>query len=130
MEKKKQELKPPLQALLISPDDQVRQAILDGKIKATIRDGWRDYRSGPVMLCCHIKPWAVMADIVSVRHCAVWQITEEEILASGFKNRGELIKKLREFYPGIKPDSLVTVIKWNNVRGHLFKKRQDHKRNF
>lgn len=121
---KGQELKQPLYALLISPDDEKRQAILHGRIKATIREGWRDYRPGPVMLCCHIEPWAVMADIVKVRHCALWEITEEEILAGGFRSRAELIKKLKEFYPKIKANSPVTVIKWDNVKGYWVDNRE------
>lgn len=121
--KKEQELKQPLYALLISPDDEKRQAILHGRIKATIREGWRDYQPGPVMLCCHIEPWAVMADIVVVRHCAVWGITKDEILASGFETRAELIKKLKEFCLGIKSYSPVTIIKWDRVRGYLVNKK-------
>ncbi len=119
---KKSELKQPLYALLVSPNDEERKSIIDGKVTATVREDWRDYQPGPVMLCCHIKPWAVMADIMLIRHCELWGVTKDEFLASGFKTRPEFIRKLKARYPEIKPNSLVTVIKWNRVRGFLVKK--------
>ncbi len=111
------EIKGPLQALLISPDHKTRFDILDGKKTVTVRQGWRKYFVGPVMLCCHIRPWAVMADIVDVRHCFLREVTEEECRGSGFKNLEDLTRGLKKYYPDINPDSVVTVIKWQNVRG-------------
>lgn len=69
------------------------------------------------MLCCHIKPWAVMADIVDVRCCHLREVTEEDCQDSGFRNLEELVRGLKKYYPDIGPDSIVTVIKWQNVRG-------------
>lgn len=111
--------KQPLYALLIAPDHETRRSILYGGKCISIREGNRDYRPGPVMICCHLEPWAVMADITSVRHCALAEVTEEEYEADGFWSHDELLAGLRQYYPNINLDSPVTVIRWNNVRGWL-----------
>ena len=72
-------MKRALQAILIAPDSKVRLAIMLGEKKVTIREGHRDYTVGPVMVCCHLVPWAIMATITSVRHTEVIEVTEEEI---------------------------------------------------
>lgn len=112
-------LKHPLQALLVAPDQRMRTAILERIKKISIREGRRDYRSGPVMLCCHLEPWAVMADIVNVRHCTLREVTKEEYKADGFENKVELLNGLKKFYPNMNLDSPVTVIRWDNARGKL-----------
>jgi hypothetical protein len=113
-------VKNPLYALLISPDKNARRAILMGKKKITIREEHRDYRAGQaVMICCHLEPWAVMADITEVRHTELGKILEQEHRDDGYENRNELLSDLRIFYPDIDWKSPVTVIRWNNVRGKL-----------
>jgi len=113
-------LRPPLYALLISPDRESRRAILEERKQITIREGWRDYRPDrPVMICCQIEPWAVMADIVEVRHCSLAEVTREEFEADGYATPREMLESLREFYPHLDWTSPVTVIRWANVRGKL-----------
>lgn len=114
-------LKKPLVALRIAPNREERLAILDGRKKITIRDGYREgYNVGrPVMLCCQIDPWCVMADITKVRHCLLREVTEDECRAGGFSSREEFLTGMRQFYPEIKWNSAVTVISWDNVRGKL-----------
>lgn len=113
-------MKPPLYALLIAPDHGMRTGILYGGKNITIREGHRDYQPGrPVMICCHIEPWAVMADITSVRHTTIAEVTKEEYEADGFHSPEDLLEGLRRFYPSINESSPVTVIKWENVRGWL-----------
>lgn len=112
-------MKQPLYAILIAPDQKVRNAILDGVKKITIREGHRDYKKGKVMLCCHLAPWAVMAEIVKVRHCTLRGVTKEECVADGFSNRVELLRGLQIFYTDITLDSSVTVIRWDSVEGLL-----------
>ena len=113
------QLKWPLQALLIAPDQKMRTAILEKIKKITIREGHRDYHPGPVMLCCHLVSWAVMADIVEVKHCTLIDVTIEEYRADGFENKAELASGMKKFYPNMNLDSPVTVIRWENVRGYL-----------
>ncbi|MBI2676949.1 MAG: ASCH domain-containing protein [Candidatus Yanofskybacteria bacterium] len=116
-------MKPALQALLIAPDCCVRDQIVWGTKTVTIREGHRDYKLGKVMLCCHLEPWAVMADITEVRHCLLKEVTKEECFDDGFSNRVELLHDLQRFYPDLTANSPVTVIKWANVTGTLVPKR-------
>jgi len=114
-------LKRPLVALLIAPDREMRHAILEGRKRITIREGYREgYDLGrPVMLCCQIDPWCVMADIAAVRHCLLSEVTEEEWEADGFASREELLTGMQRFYPEMDWNSAVTIISWDNVRGKL-----------
>lgn len=111
--------KPPLQAILIAPIPEMRSKVISGQKKITIREGHRDYQIGQVMLCCHLEPWAVMAEIIEVRHCLLDQVTDEELQADGFVDRRGLLCGLRRFYPQLSFGSPVTIIRWNNVSGAL-----------
>lgn len=113
-------LKPPLYALLIAPDKKMRDAILDGKKKITIREGHRDYPVGQkVMLCCNLVPWAVMATITNVRHCTLQEVTRGELYAEGFSSHEELLRDLRQYYPNISSSSPITIIGWDDPAGTL-----------
>lgn len=113
-------MKQPLYALLIAPNHRVRTSILYGGRSITIREGHPDYKAGTtVMICCHIEPWVVMADITSVRHTTIAKVTKEEYEADDFFSRKDLLKGLQKYYPDITIDSPVTVIRWENVRGWL-----------
>jgi hypothetical protein len=118
-------LKQPLTALLIAPDEDMRYAIERGLKTITIREGMRDYRKGGmVMLCCHLEPWAVQADITDVRHCRLRHVTEEEWRADGFVSQEDLLHQMHRFYPKLTLDSDVTVIRWTKVRGALVDKNR------
>ena len=112
-------MKQAMQALLIAPDAAMRRDIVDGEKCITIREGHRDYRLGPVMLCCHLEPWAVMADIISVRHTTFGGLRMDEIHDDGCAKQQDLFDLLLRFYPELKPHSDVTVIRWEKVRGAL-----------
>lgn len=113
-------MKQPLVALLISPDERMRNNIVSGTKTITIRDGHRDYRRGQtVMLCCHFEPWAVMADIKEVRHCLLSEVTQKELQDDGFKDVEDMLNGMRRYYPALEHDSPVTVIRWENARGKL-----------
>ena len=113
-------MKQPLYALLVAPDHRMRTDILYGGKSISIREGHRDYKPGhPVMLCCHIVPWAVMADITSVQHCTLREVTKEDYQAEGFHTQKDLLNGLKRFYPAMTLDSPVTVICWTNVKGFL-----------
>jgi hypothetical protein len=108
-----------LQAILIAPDPKVRLDIMLGKKKLTIREGHRDYKVGPVVICCHIYPWAVMATITSVRLTTLSEVTMEEYEADGYANHKEMLRDLRKIYPGLTMKSEVTVICWDNLEGYF-----------
>lgn len=110
-------MKRPLQALLISPNPDMRRAITQGVKQITIREGQRDYTPGPAALFCHLAPWAVMVDIIDVHHRVLADVTIEECQADGFADLDDLLKGLKRFYPLINYLSWVTIIRWENVRG-------------
>ena len=112
-------MKQPLYALLIAPSETDRRAIARGEKTVTVREGHRDYKPGSAALFCHLVPWAVMVDIVEVRHTTLDLVTLEEVQADGFKYLPELKVDLQQYYPSIRWDSPVTVIRWANVRGAL-----------
>ena len=113
-------MKRPLTALLIALDHEMREAILEQRKCVTIREGHRDYRAGDtVMICCHLEPWAVQADVVSVRHCTAEELDTHELSADGFSDTDDLIVGMRRFYPTFDRTTPVTIIWWKNVRGKL-----------
>ena len=105
--------------ILIAPDDRMRNDILSGAKKITIREGLRDYRPGPAMVCCNLVVWAVMVDITNVKHCTLADITAEEWESDGFTSQQDLLDGMRRFYPSLTFDSPVTVLRWENARGAL-----------
>lgn len=109
----------PLYAILIAQDPKMRENVLSGKKQITIREGHRGYKKGEAIICSHLEPWAVMVDIISVRHCTFADVTEDEYKADGFKSQDELLNSLRRFYPKIDYASPVTVVRWTNARGKL-----------
>ena len=112
-------MKQPLQALLIAPDEGMRAAIINGRKVATVRNGLREYEIGPVMLCCHLVPWAVMADVIEVTHTVLANLTQEQVEADGYDSAELLLASLRKFYPDVQLDSPITFVRWTNVRGAL-----------
>ena len=118
-------MKQPLTALLIAPDEGMRYDVETGLKTITIREGHRDYRPGLVMLCCHLVPWAVQAEITDVRHCALRDVTEDEWRDDGFVSQDDLLTRMRRFYPKLGLDSDVTVIRWKDARGALVDRHSD-----
>ena len=110
-------MKRALQAILIAPDPSVRLNIMLGKKNITIREGHRDYTVGPVMICCHLVPWAVMATITDVRHTTLSEVTAEELWADGYESHVRMLEDLKRFYPNIAMDSPVTVVCWDKLEG-------------
>lgn len=119
-----QNVRSPEYALRIAPDKDGtndRERIARGAITVSIRPGFRrGYEPGALLLLgCHIEPWGVLADISGRRYCTMWVVTEEEYRAAGYESRGEMLVRLRRFYPDLQWESEVTVIRWQNVHGKL-----------
>ncbi len=109
----------PLYAVLVSPEEEYRKKILNGSITATIRLGYRDYRKECVMLCCHKKPWVVLANLNGVSCLGFRKPSDEDFKAAGFESREEIARWMKLTYPECVGDEGVTVIRWPNVRGAL-----------
>lgn len=113
-----------MQAILVANDAKMRADILSGKKQITIRKGRRDYKKGSVMLCCHIEPWAVMADITMIRQDPLRDVGLEELQDDGFKDHDDLYQGLKTYYPDLSSDDIVTIVRWDNLRGKLVQKVQ------
>jgi hypothetical protein len=108
-------MKPPLQAILIAGEE-AQGRVEEGYKSITIREGTRDFEAGrAVLLGCHITGWAKMAIVTSVRFTTVGGLTSAEVQDDGFSSTAAVLDGLRKFYPDLKGDSPVTVIRWELV---------------
>ncbi len=115
----------PAQALYIPPGEATRNLILNGRKQCGVVIGNVAFRTDePIMLCCHIEPWIVQADIVAVRHCMLRDVTPKEYRGEGCDNPAGLLAKLRQFRPNLSPASRVTIVSWQSPRGRLVSERQ------
>lgn len=114
--KKGEFMKQALQALLIADNPLVRMSIMLGDKKITIREGHRDYKLGPVMICCHLAPWTVLTTIEEVRLTTLAEITQEELEADGYTDHQNMLDDLKShYYPNLTMDSPMTVIRWGDL---------------
>jgi hypothetical protein len=104
-----------LQAILIAGEP-MRDAVLNGTKKITIREGHRNYTLGPVMIGCHLLNWATLRQIIRVDWKTLKEVTSEEMVADGFKTQKGMLSGLKKFYPEITLDSPITVIEWEEVK--------------
>ncbi len=104
-------MKRALQGILIA-GDRLKEDVLTGKKKITIREGHRDYTEGPVLIGCHLLNWATMRNITSVTHKKLSEVQPREYKADGFDTKADMLMGLAQFYPQINWDSKVTVIEW------------------
>ena len=87
-----------------------------GDKKITIREGHRDYTEGSILIGCDILNWACMANITSVKHCLLHEVTDNELKDDGFYDLEDAAKGLSEYYPNINIYSPVTVIRWELIK--------------
>ena len=104
-------MKRALQAILIAGEE-MKNDVLSGKKRITIREGHRDYTEGPVLIGCHLLDWATMKYIKSVKHKKLFQVSPREYREDGFDTKAEMLMGLSKFYPKINWESEVTVIEW------------------
>lgn len=104
-------MKRALQAILIQ-GKKLEEDVRYNRKKITIREGHRDYTNGPVLVGCPNLDWCVMRNIVDVRHTTLECVKEEEYIADGFETDEDMMDGLKIYYPNIKWDSPVTVIRW------------------
>jgi hypothetical protein len=84
----------------------------DGRKKITIREGFRHYVNGSVILCCPYEKWCMQATITKVRHARLKNVPLYEIQLDGFLTYEDALNGLRKYYPNLTYDSEVTVIHW------------------
>lgn len=108
-------VKPPLVALLMA--DCFLEQIFSETKKITIREGMRDYKAGQKVVLCKCGNeedvgWARMATITEVSMCALRDVDIEDLNDDGMKDLDDAVQCLRDFYPDITEESLVTIIRW------------------
>ncbi len=112
-------MKNPLYALLIASDPKMRLNLLLGIKQISIREGHRDYKPGPGVICDPSDSFVVGVTFTNVVHKTLSEVTENEWLADGFTSQEDLLLGMREYYPSIELTSPVTVLFWENVNGCL-----------
>jgi len=105
------ETKRPLQALLFRGVNQMED-VMYGIKRITIREGYRDYVEGPILIGCHILNWCVMRNVTHVRHLPMRNIFDDELSDSGYTNSDEMLNDLQSYYPDMGWDSPVTIIRF------------------
>ena len=98
-----------MQTLILAED--VFDNLNKGK-NTTIRNGRRDIALGPLMFESLHEKRNMIVTVHSVEYCRVIDVRTDDIVNDGFKNHLDMIKGLQRFYPDIKADSEVTVIKF------------------
>ncbi len=117
------DLVPVQQALELGTEEMVRDA-LEGVKCISIRPSHRDYAEGGVLVLYYRGTmespdgFAAWADITSVRHCTIGEVTEQEWSDDGFDSLEDLLDELNVYYKGaLTLESPATVLRWDNLRG-------------
>lgn len=93
-------------------DGKYKDLLLSGKKSATIRVGKVNLKPGDEVLV-HSGGYVLgKARIKRVEKKRVSELTDEDAIMDGFKNKEELLDALKEHYKNIKPDTEVTVIEF------------------
>ncbi|RLF86800.1 ASCH domain-containing protein [Thermococci archaeon] len=93
-------------------DGKYKDLLLSGKKRATIRVGKVNLKSGDEVLI-HSGGYVIgKAKIRKVEKKRVSELTEEDAIMDGFKNKEELLDALKEHYKNIKSDTEVTVVEF------------------
>lgn len=89
------------------------EPIMAGDKTITIREGWRDYRTGDgVLLGCLESGWCAKAKITSVDFYFLKDVPTRDLEADGMPTVEDAINSLSLFYQNINENSPVTVIRW------------------
>lgn len=105
-------MKPVLQGLLIAGEQQ-KQDILNGTKRATIREGWRDYRIDEnILIGCHILNWCILSKVTYCHRLTLKDLTIDMLESDGYSSLQQAIEDLSKYYPNINENSLITYIEW------------------
>ncbi len=120
-------LKTQPQAILMAPLH--HKAIEAGEKRLTIREGVRDVRNGPALLCCPIASWCVSVDVVNVHYQTIRNLNASTRKAYGVETASDVVETLKPYYPDITPDNVVTVIEFElNQRYPKYTNNQQNER--
>lgn len=100
----------PLQAIIIVKD--LIDRTIDGTKIVTVREGWRDYKPGKVIVACPEVDWCCMKEIIEVKHTTLDQMEESDYKAEGWVNRSDILTSLKNYYSNMSEISKITVVRW------------------
>jgi hypothetical protein len=89
--------------------------ILSGRKKATIRRGIVKPKYDEIIVHGGGRPIAKIR-VTRVYYKRVYELSDEDALKDGFNSREELIKELKQVYPGIRDDEYVTIIEFEVIQ--------------
>lgn len=93
--------------------DELFVDLIAGYKQVTIRNGKRDIKPGPLVFT-GVNDLSLSAE-VNVTEVVVKQLselTDREAQADGALNAEEMAEALKRFYPDIKPESTITIVKF------------------
>lgn len=96
----------------------MRLNVLTGAKQISIREGHRDYRPGPMIICDPENPWIVSVNLIDIKHTTMAEITKEEWEADGFVSQKDMLEQMKRFYSNIELSSPVTILRWVNAKGY------------
>lgn len=94
----------------ISLADDLLDTVLSGRKRSTIRRGIRSYELGAARLVTSSA--SVDVRITAVRVATMQTLDAEDVEAEGCETGGELVRVLQRFYPDLRDDEPLTVIRF------------------
>jgi len=94
----------------INFDAEYVESIIGGKKITTVRKGIKSYPVGKIVeLTVNYKPFA-RAKVKKVVVKRVKELTDEDAIKDGFRNREELISALKKIYGDVNENDFVTIV--------------------
>lgn len=84
----------------------------NGTKKATIRNGWRDYRPGRMLAACHENGWKSNLDISSVILTYAKNISPT---VYGYNDLNHFVDSMQRYYPHFDMHSKITILEFRKV---------------
>jgi hypothetical protein len=87
--------------------------VSSGRKTSTIRSGVRKYPLGPAVM--QSKDKEIPIRVERVRHLRFCELAEEDALRDGLLSLDALRSTLRDFYPSMMAEDMVTVVEFSRV---------------
>ncbi len=101
-----------MQSIKFAPD--LFEKVLKGEKLSTVRLGLRDYTLGEVLLETPDSKYTIHGEITGLVKTQLSFLTEEDAKREGYKTLDDLLSRLKQIYPDITPDSVITVVEFSH----------------
>lgn len=88
--------------------DSMFEKVRNGKKIATLRKGKRDYIPGDTLL--YGKKYCDMIEVTDLTYKKLDEISDEDARVEGYSKASDLIKIMKDLYPGITNDTICTQV--------------------